>query len=183
MNVHEAIRGRRTVHEYEAGPVDPAALDRALEAAHHAPNHKLTWPWRYTVTGPETRRRITAIGVALKEAKGPLPPDLRAKVARKLDDPGALVVVSVRRTGDPARAREDYAATCCGIQNLLLSVHADGYGGKWSTGGVTCHPDTYAALGIDPAAEEIVGFVWIGRPARVPVIHRPPVDEVVRRLP
>ena len=49
---------------------------------------------------------------------------------------------------------------------------------------VTTAPATYAALGIDPEVEEIVGFVWAGIAAKVPPKpERPPLDELVRRMP
>jgi hypothetical protein len=29
---------------------------------------------------------------------------------------------------------EDYAAVCCAVHNMTLSLHAHGVGSKWSTG-------------------------------------------------
>nr|MBX2797003.1 hypothetical protein [Myxococcales bacterium] len=49
-----------------------------------------------------------------------------------------------------------------------LSLHADGFHSKWSTGKVTTHPRTYEILRIDATQERIVGFVWIGHAAVVP---------------
>jgi nitroreductase len=183
VDLYEALLQRRTVHAYRPEPVAPAALDRVLCAAHHAPCHKLTWPWRFTRVGPVTRARITAIGVALKDAKHGLTDEQRGMVAAKLDNPGALVVVTQRRCPDVARAREDYAAVACAIQNMQLAAHGEGLGAKWSTGALTRDPRTCAALGIDVDQEEVVGFVWLGHPARVPNIERPPWQEVVRDVP
>ena len=52
MSIEEVIKTRRTVHIYEPSELDETLLDAFLEAGHFAPNHKLTWPWRFTVVGP-----------------------------------------------------------------------------------------------------------------------------------
>ncbi|MCA9539019.1 MAG: nitroreductase [Myxococcales bacterium] len=183
MNLYDALLTRRTVHRYQPEPVPDAVLDRLLLAAHHAPNHKLTWPWRFTRVGPKTRVALFEVGVALKETRAPLSEKARAGVREKMLDPGALVVVSQVLDADAFRRREDYAATCCAIQNLQLAAHAVGLGAKWSTGDVTQAEASYAALGIDPAVEEIVGFIWIGVPAEIPSIGRPDVSAVTRSVP
>jgi nitroreductase len=164
----DIIHGRRTIHDYAPEPVPDAVVRLALEAAHAAPCHKLTWPWRFTRVGPTTRETLVALNIRLKGARCALDERQVAKLRAKMMHPGALLVVSQVLAEDPFRRHEDYAATCCAIQNLCLSVTASGFGSKWSTGGVTRHPETYAALGISPEREEIVGFVWIGVPARVP---------------
>ena len=69
MDVYEAILGRRTTHKFAPEPVDEAVIDRALRAAHRAPNHKLTWPWRFTRVGPEGRARLVELGLRLEAAK------------------------------------------------------------------------------------------------------------------
>ena len=98
----------------------------------------------------------------------------------KLLHAAVLFAVGQVRNDDAARAREDYAAVACAIHNMQLVACAEGLGAKWSTGGITCHPETYALLGIDPAVEEIVGFVWIGVPAQACEVPRPPLEDFVR---
>jgi nitroreductase len=182
MHVHEALLTRRTIHRYASEPVPEAVIQRALLAAHHAPCHKLTWPWRFTLVGPTARAALAEIAVALKERSGPLPPAQRESVRDKILTPPVLIVASQVVDDDPMRAREDYAAVACALQNLQLSAHADGYGAKWSTGAVTTDEATHEVLGIT-APERIVGFVWLGRAAQIPEIRRPPLHELVRRVP
>ena len=181
MDLHQALTTRSTVHRYLPDPVPSEVIDRALAAAHQAPNHKLTWPWRFTVVGPKTRALFLPVAEALKSKRGPLTDKGRALIAEKLLNP-SLVVVSMKRCDVPFQAREDYAATACAIQNIQLSVHADGFGAKWSSGGLTTAPETYQTLGIDSAVEEIVGFIWVGVPAQRGTIERPPLEDFVRRL-
>ena len=134
--------------------------------------------------GPQARSRLFELGVRLKAKKtdSEVDAEFREKMQGKLGNP-ALVVVSQLLSDDPHRREEDYAACACAIQNLCLSVHADGYHSKWSTGGLTTHAETYQLMGIEASRERIVGFVWIGRPGKMPVApKRPRVDELIRHL-
>ncbi len=144
-----------------------------------APNHKLTWPWRFTVVGPETRSALLPIACRLKNAQAP---NMVERIRAKLMNPGALIVVTQVLDGDDFRIQEDYAATCCAIQNLMLAARAEGLGSKWSTGALTQHPDVCSTLGIDGEAERVVGFIWLGFPEKTPVIQRPEINAHVRRL-
>lgn len=184
MNVHDAITTRRTAHLYDTTPVPEEAIERALNAAQWAPCHRLTFPWRFTVVGPETRAKVTELGIQLKSQRMTVDDAVRAKLTAKFANPGALIVVSQVLVDDDFQRREDYAAIACAIQNLTLSLHADGYHSKWSSGGLTTHAETYAMMGIDPALQEIVAFVWAGVPAgplRAP--RRPQLDRVSRSVP
>ncbi|MEM1350189.1 MAG: nitroreductase [Myxococcota bacterium] len=182
MDAHDALRSRRTIHFYTDAPVDEAIVQRALECALRAPNHKLTNPWRFTLVGTETRAQITEVGLQIKRDKGASEDKLqRSRV--KLSTPPVLLVVSQVRDDDAFRNREDYAATACAIQNLMVSLWSDGVGSKWSTGGITRAPQTYALTNIDPAAEEIVGFVWAGYPEQTPDPPRAPLQDMLRHVP
>ena len=81
MHVHEAIRARRTIHSYRAEPLPEGAVERALEAAVMAPNHRLTFPWRFVRVGGETRSLLAELAVRLQtEKQGELPRfELKAK--------------------------------------------------------------------------------------------------------
>lgn len=183
MDLHEALHTRRTIHTWRSGPADEAVLERALAAAHMAPCHRLTWPWRFHVIGPQTREQLIPIAIAEKERKGPLQEAQRAALARAWQLPTWLVFVSCERGPKPDITQENYAASACAIQNLMLSVHADGMGTKWSTGGAVRADATQKLLGVNPESAWLVGMVWIGHPADVPSIPRPAVDGFILRHP
>lgn len=177
--VHDVIAGRRTIQRFGPGSVPDEVLERALSAAQHAPNHKLTWPWRFVLPGPVTRELLFRVGLRLKSAKKGPSPELEAAVRRDMLVPDRLVVVVQRVDVDPARAEEDYAACACAVQNLMLSLHADGFGSKWGTGGTLRDPEAREALGLR-ADERAVAFVWIGEPQIVPAPPARPSDRVTR---
>merc|ERR1712039_1007093 len=57
---------------------------------------------------------------------------------------------------------EDYAATCCAIQNFMLSMWIEGVGTKWTSGDITRTQDFADSCGIDVEAERVVGCIWYG---------------------
>ena len=179
MDFYDTIFNRRTVHNYLPEPVSDETVDRILAAAHMAPNHKLTWPWRFTLVGSETREQLLPIACKLKGATSS---EMIAKISAKLLNPGALIVVTQHLQGDEFRQNEDYAAVCCAIQNILLAARAEGLGSKWSTGGLTQHPLICDLLEVDPVTEKVVGFIWVGTPKSVPVIERPELEMHIKRL-
>lgn len=184
MNLHEVIATRRTVQKFRAGTIPRAVLDRAIEAAHWAPNHKLTFPWRFTIVGEKTRAALAAVSCEMKEKKdGALSDDTRKSITSSVMTPGALIAVTCVKSPDPARNREDYAAVACATQNLMLSLWDSGFGTKWGTGALTRLEKTFALLGIDGAKEEMVGFIYAGVPEFVPPAPpRPPFRDFVREV-
>ena len=183
MDTLHAIHTRRTIHQYEDTVVPPNVIEQCIEAAHQAPNHKLTWPWGFVVVGPETRMRLCEMALEMrKRAKG-LNESAEQFIRRKFLNPGGLVIVTQKKCDNEFQEREDYAATSCAIQNFMLAAHALGYGTKWSTGTVTRLPESYTLFEVDPALANIVGMLWIGEPSQIPSISRPGLSSVTTHLP
>jgi nitroreductase len=181
------ILERCTVHNYAAGPIDEALVERALHAATAAPNHRMTEPWRFVRVGPGYRRRLLDIARSLKEEESgrTLPEAALAKLEKKMLNPAELIVASRVRAADPDTEREDYAACACAIYSIMLVFWEAGVGSKWSTGAVTRDPRTYELLGVTGEHEEIVAFLWAGMPdGAVPKPRRRKgQDDLVRSLP
>ena len=53
------------------------------------------------------------------------------------------------------------------MQNLCLSLHAEGIGTKWTSGAVNFDPRFAAAAGL-PEDEYVVGTIWFGKAAAEP---------------
>ena len=176
------ITSRRTIHLYESREVAEEIINEAVNAAHHAPNHKLTWPWRFTRIGEQTKARINELALKMKATNGPLD-DAQLDLFNKKRTNPQLIVVSQVRSSDASQSKEDYAAVSCAVQNLCLAFAAHGVGSKWSTGSMIRHPIAYELAQIDADSEEIVGFIWFGYAARIPSPRRPEVSEVYRSVP
>ena len=64
-----AIKTRRSVKEYLPTEVPREWIEELLDAAHWAPNHKLTHPWRFHVfTGTGRERLVAARQAAVRAA-------------------------------------------------------------------------------------------------------------------
>lgn len=173
MDVFEAITTRRSIKHFNPTPVSSEALDRALSAGIWAQNHHLTQPWRFTVLGPHTHHALAvANGEAQVEhaaaADNAMRGKMRAGAEAKFLSKPVIVIVSYVLRGNEQDRKEDYAATCCAIQNIQLAAWADGLGMQWSSNAMTRNPRTYALIGLDPTQEEIIAFLYFGYPAEVP---------------
>jgi nitroreductase len=60
MNVHEAIRSRRSIRDFLPAAVPDDSLNRVLEAARVAPSSSNRQEWRFIVVKDEKRRRRLA---------------------------------------------------------------------------------------------------------------------------
>eukprot|EP00977_Amphora_coffeiformis_P019762 scaffold7428_cov153-Amphora_coffeaeformis.AAC.15 len=157
--VHAALLGRRTVNNFETTPVPMAAVERAIEAAIHAPCHKMTEPWRFIHLGQGTISKIAALNAAEIALKDPVKGAKKQKRWEAI--PGWCVVTAAKSDGG-LQEREDYAATCCAAQNFMLSLHMQGVGTKWTTGPITRTDEFVKLCGIDPETEQVVGCLWYG---------------------
>ena len=180
----EAIFQRRTIKDFKPDAVPADVLERALRAGVWAQNHRLTEPWRFTLLGPETHRRLAeTFAQTQADASGTQRDKVLADTRQKILSKPCVVAIS-QRLGPPAQRREDYAAIACAVQNIQLAAWAEGVGMQWSSGRIIELTGTYETLAIDPAQEEIVGLLFFGYPANVPASQaRKGLDDVLKRLP
>ena len=133
-------------------------LHRAIEAATYAPNHKMTEPWLFRRLGTDAIEAIASLNAA-----SIADPDKAAKKAKRWADIRNWLVVTSRITpDDELLTREDYAATCCAVQNMQLSFAADGVGTKWTSGDIQRTPEFERICGVDGDAECVCGVIWYG---------------------
>jgi nitroreductase len=169
MDVSEAIRRRRTHKQYGSEPVDEATIRELVDLARHAPNHKLTQPWRFRILGPETRARLEA---ACGE-----------KEAIKLRRAPTLVLATAVLSGDPLVDREDLLATGCAVYAVLLGATERGLASYWRTPAALEEPAARSVLGL-AANEDIVALVHLGPAAtEPPVKERAPLEDILTHLP
>ena len=176
--MQDLLLSRRTINDF--APELPEnwedALNSAILAATYAPNHKRTEPWRFHLLGPESIRRVCELNAKLvADTKGSAAGEKKLK--RWLAIPGWLVVTCKTQVSDDDEkesmdqpmsvTREDYAACCCAVQNLCLSLHARGVGTKWTTGAVNFDPGFAEAVELS-SDEYVVGTLWFGAPATRP---------------
>lgn len=134
-----AVRTRRAVKEYLETPIPKEWIQELLDAAHWAPNHYLTHPWRFHVfTGQGRERLVPARQAAVRweaEQKGEQAAEEFLEFARKkCFSAPVVIIISCIGNENPITDRENYAACWCAIQNLCLAATARGLGSYPSTG-------------------------------------------------
>ena len=175
------LRGRRTIDQYLQTPVPTELVREAVEVATWAPNHYVSEPWRFILPGPETTARIVDLNASIVAANKT---SEHGEHKRRTwgEKPGWLIV-TCRRDSDALREREDYAACCAAVQNLMLYLWKAGVGSKWTTGPVTRDARFFDIIDTDPDQAFVVGMLWYGYPKITPEQTRTSVDDVVTELP
>lgn len=187
-SVYDAIFRRRSTKTFIDEPVSEETINRLFDAAVWAPNHRLTDPTRFFALRKDSdaRTRVAELGaeIAYERVVNPNPDQKRrsadATRARVMDAPAAVYVYSVPGDNEEV-TRENYATSCCAVQNIALAAVAEGLHVDWTTGGVTQHPDLAATLGAE-SDWQMVGALFIGKADVVPNSRRRPASEVVSWL-
>ncbi len=172
VSVYQALYQRRMAWQFKNEAVSRNAVDRMLEAAVWAPNHRMTEPWRFFVLEKESDARQKAADLAYEFSMQRNNNPARAEAARQavLDPPIVMYVYCVPGPNEEV-TQENYAAVCCAVHNISLAGVPEGVAVTWETGGITRHPDLKAVLG---AEEEwtMVTMLSIGVPAETPDSRR-----------
>lgn len=140
--VYRVIRERRDMRHFRPDPLDPALLERLLQAAHLAPSVGFMQPWRFIrITDPGLRTQVHALVDAERQrtatALGKRQDDfLRLKVEGILDCGEVLVAALMDGRerhvfGRRTMPEMDLASVACAIQNLWLAARAEGIGMGW----------------------------------------------------
>ena len=180
--VYQAIHARRMNNEFTDETPSRESLQRMLDAAVWAPNHRLTNPWRFVVLerGGEKRAEVGQLAYDQLYQRTQNEENASGSRQRVLDAPALIYVYSI--PGDTEEmTQENYAAACCAVQNLLLAAVAEGLAGDWSTGNTTRHPKLAEVMGGEPNWM-MVGALFIGYPARPSASVRAPAGEVTAWL-
>jgi coenzyme F420-0:L-glutamate ligase/coenzyme F420-1:gamma-L-glutamate ligase len=188
----QAVLDRRTVRGFTTDPVDDAALDRALAAAVTAPAPHHSTPWRFVVVRDRVRELLDAMLAAWTD-------DLRAdgftdeQIDRRTRRGDVLrgaptLVVPCLVTTDAAHSYPDdrrataeremfLVAMGAGVENLLITLAADGLGSAWVSSAMFCKDVVRSVLDL-PDDWDPMGAIAVGHPAAPPTSrpHRPTED-------
>ena len=180
MSVYHAIYGRRSAWKFSDAPVDRMAIERMLDAAVWAPNHRLTEPWRFFVLEQDSPARVTAAELACEFQLERTGDERRADAARqKVLEPPVVIYVYTVPGPNEETTKENYASVCIAAHNISLAGAAEGLAVTWETGGVTRHPGLKELLGADESWE-MATMLLIGHPGEHPVSRRSPASGMVR---
>jgi nitroreductase len=187
MDAITALSTRTSVRHFRPDPVARELIERLLDCAVRAPNHKLTEPWRFVVLTGRARDRFAEIRARhrLKRFADPGAPEALAaadKVRREGRETPVYIVVMVAVSEDEITREEDYAASMMAIANLMTAAHSLGLGTYLRTGGVMRDP-ALLELAAVPQSFRVVGILSLGYPTRDELPRpRRPASELTRWL-
>ncbi|MDQ4004377.1 MAG: nitroreductase [Actinomycetota bacterium] len=170
MEVNQAIETRRSVGQVKQDPVPREIVEKILESAVHAPNHRLTEPWRFHVfTGKgrgELARARAEVARIQAEAEGEEEEFAAGRISRerkKVFRAPVVIVVISKGGRDEVETLENYAACAAAVQNMQLIAHSLGLGTIWRTGPVAYHPYMREFFGLENE-DKIVAHLYLGYP-------------------
>ena len=170
MEVTRAIESRRSIGRVTQEPVRREMIERILDSAVHAPNHRITEPWRFHVFIGKGRgefakaRAETArlMAEAEKDAEDLISGRVNRERKKAFRSPVVIAVIS-ESGRDEVETLENYAACAAAVQNMQLTAHSFGLGCIWRTGPVAYHENMRNFLGLKDG-DQIVAYLYIGYP-------------------
>ena len=166
MSIFDAIKNRRShfVKEFTGEKLDDAVVERMLEAAHWAPSHKLTLPWRYTVFAGRQMEELCETMVEYYERFTP-EQKFNAQKLEKIKTYSSKIshIISMgMKRNDSVPEWEEIAAMGAAAQNMYLVLeefpNAAGY---WTSGNGTGSEFMKNYTGLVPEDRHL-GFFLLG---------------------
>ena len=190
LGAADVLAERRTVRDFTAEPVDPAAVQRAIAAAVTAPAPHHSQPWRFAIIESEQARTrllddMLAAWVADLRGDGFTEEQIARRTRRGEPLRRAPLIIVPCLLADAAHTYPDerrnaseramfLVAMGAGVQNLLVALAVEGLGSCWVSSTLFCGPVAAAALDL-PAGWEPMGAVGVGH-AATPPAPRPDRD-------
>ncbi|MFX0555564.1 nitroreductase family protein [Maribacter sp. CXY002] len=177
--VFDLIKKRRSVFpvQYNNEPIAKTDIEKILEAANWAPNHKSTEPWRFKVLQGDSQAGLGEFLSKKYQEVDPRPKQM--KIKKLLENPkraGAIIAICMQR--DPKESLpewEEIAAVSMAVQNMWLCCTEMGIGSYWSSPGIIKHMHEFFDLN---EGEKCLGFFYMGNfDGDLPEQTRGPVSE------
>jgi nitroreductase len=161
--IFDLIKNRRSVFpaQYIEKAIATSDIEKILEAANWAPNHRKTEPWRFKVIQGE---KLAELGEFLSNTYIDVTPNPKQIKAKKLiENPkkaGAIIAICMQR--DPMESLpewEEIAATAMAVQNMWLCCTEMGIGCYWSSPSLITYMEEFLPMN---EGEKCLGFFYMG---------------------
>jgi nitroreductase len=207
MDLFDALKGRKSIRRFKQIPVPDGDMRAILEAGGLAPSANNTQPWTFLVIKNKTTLKKMADAVRAQIDRM-LPFAENEKQAQRLAAyksnyytffEHAPVVIAVLMDGSDAGTDRLLAAmgyppedirrlrplpglqsVAAAIENMLLAIHALGYGSCWMTGPLVAQEAFEQLLGYGKGTS-IAALLPVGVPdENPPARNRKPLEEIMR---
>jgi nitroreductase len=183
MDAIDALCTRTSVGALTDPPPPPEILDLAMQCALAAPDHGRQKPARFIVVEGEARQKLGQMfAESLRRKRPNAPPEQLDREAKKpLRAPVIIIAVCLPQEGKIPEI-EQILSVGAAVENVLLALHANGYGAIWRTGDAAYDNELKHELGLS-ADDHIIAFIYAGTPVSAPrPIQRVVSPNAVRRL-
>lgn len=162
------IKERRTIKpETHNGKIIPDEdIHALLQLANWAPTHGYTEPWRFVVFSEDGLQAFSSFHADLYKqkmeslGKEPVKYD---KILNRAKGSSHLIAIGMKRGSNPKIPRnEEHISAGIAAYNLWLGATTKGIACYWGSGGMTYEPEMAEYLGLDPAADKVLGFLFLG---------------------
>jgi nitroreductase len=178
------IAARQSPGRLDAPAPGEEALGRALSAAIAAPDHKRLQPWKFIVIEKERRAQFGDLMAESLKSRTPEADaqQLERERAKATRAPMIIVVAAcINREAAGVPEIEQVLSAGVATQNLILALHAQGFGAAWKTGDAAYSPLVKQRLGLRPD-DHIVAILYVGTPAlKAPARTRAPYGNFLVR--
>ncbi|HEX9137386.1 MAG TPA: nitroreductase family protein [Nitrospirota bacterium] len=207
MDLFDSIQGRKSIRRFKQTPVPDEDIKKILDAGRRAPSANNIQPWSFIVVKNRTVLQMMA-DAARQMIDRMIPYAESEKQAQRLAAykgtyytffENAPVVIAVIMEGydagtDRVLAKMGYPpedikrlrplpglqSVAAAIENMLLAIHALGYGSCWMTGPLVAQEAFEKLLGFGKE-KSIAALLPVGVPDENPPARpRKPLEEIVR---
>jgi len=209
MDLFDSIQGRKSIRRFKQSPVPDEDIKKILDAGRRAPSANNTQPWRFIVVKNRTVLKQMA-DAARQMIDRMIPYAESEKQAQRLAAyrgnyytffENAPVVIAVLMEGydagtDRVLAKMGYSpedvkrlrplpglqSVAAAIENMLLAIHALGYGSCWMTGPLVAQEAFEKLLGFGKE-RSIAALLPVGVPDENPPERaRKPLEDITRMI-
>ena len=170
------ILGRRSNLLIDASrEVDSALVDRIVNSAQWAPNHKRTWPLRVAVITGDSRRTL---GDTIADAMA-VHGDDEMKVAKtrgKFMRSPVIIVVASAEGATTNETEENKYAVAAGVQNMLLMAESFSLAALWGSPAKGANGAITTLCSME-STDHVMGIIYLGWPKQsITVPERPNIN-------
>ena len=144
--------------------VDPQIVDRIINIAQWAPNHKRTWPLRVAVISGDSRRLL---GDTIADAMA-VHGDDEMKVTKTrgkfMRTPIVMVIAAAIGHSDNETEENKYAVAA-GVQNMLLMTESFGLAALWGSPAKGANDAITTLCAMEPT-DHVMGIIYLGWPTQ-----------------
>jgi nitroreductase len=164
--IKQIIETRRSVYPsaYNDQPITPTEIAQVLEAAHWAPTHKRTEPWRFVVLHKPESRALLGLHMAEHYEQNTTADafsDMKyQKSIKNTAAAGCIIAIILHRDLQKRLPEwEEMCAVACAVQNMWLTCTALSIGAYWSTHGSIATANQILQLAEN---ERCIGYFFMG---------------------